>query len=140
MNILEIYKARKVKAIEQEYEEKRESIEKNNEIINRYNEIINTFRANMDEFANDEKIKASGLIIQTPYFDNYTYELNESKVEELFVEIDKEKHDKFQELDRLIDEVKAMIAIVPSGENYDAKVVEILKNYDILDKKGKINA
>lgn len=140
MNILEIYKARKVKAIDQEYGEKRERLLDSNEIINRYDEIITTFQANMDEFANEEKVKASGLIMQTPYFDDYRYELNESKVNELCVEIDKEKHDKFQELDRLIDEVKAMIAIVPSGENYDAKVVEILKNYDILDKKGKINA
>ena len=140
MNILEIYKSRKAKAIDQEYEEKRENIENNNEIINRYSEIINTFQASMDEFANEEKVKASGLITQTPYFDNYRYELNESKVSELFVEIDKERHDKFQELDRLIDEVKAMMDIVPHGENYDAKIIEILKNYEILDKKGKINA
>lgn len=140
MNILEIYKSRKAKAIDQAYEEKRERLLDSNEVINRYSEIINTFQASMDEFANEEKVKASGLITQTPYFDNYRYELNESKVSELFVEIDKERHDKFQELDRLIDEVKAMMDIVPHGENYDAKIIEILKNYEILDKKGKINA
>ena len=57
-----------------------------------------------------------------------------------FYDINKERTDKFQELDRLIDEVKAMISIVPKDGNYDAKVIEILKSYEILDKKGKINA
>lgn len=140
MNILEIYKSRKAKAIDQEYEEKRESIENNNEIINRYNEITNTFRANMDEFANEEKVKASGLIQQTPYFDNYRYELNRFKVNELFEDIDEDRKVKIAKLDELINEVKAMMDIVPHGESYDAKIIEILKNYEILDKKGKINA
>lgn len=140
MEILEIYKARKMKAIDQEYEEKRESLENSNEIINRYKEITNTFQANMDEFVNEEKVKASGLIQQTPYFDNYKYELNRHKISELFDDIYKERTNKFQELDILIDEVKAMIDIVPKDGNYDAKVVEILKSYEILDKKGKINA
>lgn len=140
MEILEIYKVRKMKAIDQEFEEKRESLENNNEIINRYKEIINTFQADMDEFVNEEKVKASGFIEQTPYFDNYRYELNRPKISELFDDINKERTDKFQELDRLIDEAKAMIDIVPKDGNYDAKVVEILKRYDILDKKGKINA
>ena len=140
MEILEIYKVRKMKAIDQEFEEKRESLEHNNEIINRYKEIINTFQADMDEFVNEEKVKASGLIQQTPYFDNYRYELNRPKINELFDDINKERTDKFQELDRLIDEVKAMISIVPKDGNYDAKVIEILKSYEILDKKGKINA
>lgn len=140
MEILEIYKVRKMKAIDQEFEEKRESLENDNEIINRYKEIVNTFQAYMDEFVNEEKVKASGFIMQTPYFDNYRYELNRPKINELFDDINKERTDKFQELDRLIDEVKAMISIVPKDGNYDAKVVEILKNYEILDKKGKINA
>lgn len=140
MEILEIYKVRKMKAIDQEFEEKRESLENDNEIINRYKEIINTFQADMDEFVNEEKVKASGLIQQTPYFDNYRYELNRPKINELFDDINKERTDKFQELDRLIDEVKAMISIVPKDGNYDAKVIEILKSYEILDKKGKINA
>lgn len=140
MEILEIYKKRKMKAIDQEFEEKRESLENKNEIINRYKEIVNTFQANMDEFVNEEKVKASGLIQQTPYFDNYRYELNRPKINELFDDINKERTDKFQELDRLIDEVKAMISIVPKDGNYDAKVIEILKSYEILDKKGKINA
>lgn len=140
MEILEIYKVRKMKVIDQEFEEKRESLENSNEIINRYKEIINTFQADMDEFVNEEKVKASGLINPTPYLDNYRYELNQNKVNKLFVEIDKEREDKFAELERLIEEVKAMIDIVPKDGNYDAKVVEILKSYDILDKKGKINA
>ena len=140
MEILEIYKVRKMKAIDQEFEEKRESLENKNEIINRYKEIVNTFQADMDEFVNEEKVKASGFIMQTPYFDNYRYELNRPKINELFDDINKERTDKFQELDRLIDEVKAMIDIVPKDGNYDAKVVEILKSYEILDKKGKINA
>ena len=140
MEILEIYKVRKMKAIDQEFEEKRESLENNNEIINRYKEIVNTFKADMDEFVNEEKVKASGFIMQTPYFDNYRYELNRPKISELFDDINKERTDKFQELDRLIDEVKAMISIVPKDGNYDAKVIEILKSYEILDKKGKINA
>lgn len=140
MDILEIYKGRKMKAIDQEFEEKRESLENNNEIINRYKEITNTFRASMDEFVNEEKVKASGLIQQIPYLDNYRYELNPHKVNELFVEIAKERQDKFTELERLIEEVKAIIDIVPKDGNYDAKLFEILKNYEILDKKGKINA
>lgn len=140
MEILEIYKVRKMKAIDQEFEEKRESLENKNEIINRYKEIVNTFQADMDEFVNEEKVKASGFITQTPYFDNYRYELNRPKINELFDDINKERTDKFQELDRLIDEVKAMISIVPKDGNYDAKVIEILKSYEILDKKGKINA
>ena len=140
MDILEIYANRTFNAIEDEYFEKRDELLNSNEIIARYNEINNTYKAAMDEFVNEEKVKASGLIIPTAYLDTASYEINKIKADELCRDLELERRNKTEALHSRTGEVRAMIDIVPKDGNYDTKVIEILKNYEILDKKGKINA
>lgn len=140
MDILEIYANRTFNSIEDEYFKKRDELLNSNEIIARYNEINNTYKAAMDEFVNEEKVKASGLIIPTAYLDTASYEINKCKVDELCRDLDLERENKTEALHSRTAEVRAMIDIVPKDGNYDTKVIEILKNYEILDKKGKINA
>lgn len=140
MEILTIYQERKEKELRKEYNEKKQAILDSDKYISRYNELINTFNASLEELANEEKAIESEVFITTPYNTTIKYDISEIYKSNLLHELDEETGEKSKALYDMLDEVKAMIAIVPSGENYDAKVVEILKNYDILDKKGKINA
>ena len=140
MQILTIYQERKEKELKKEYNEKKQAILDSDEYISRYNDLINTFNARLEELVNEEKAIQSEVFTMTPYNTTVKYEINETYELNLLHDLDEEMGEKSKALYNMLDEVKAMIAIVPSGENYDAKVVEILKNYDILDKKGKINA
>lgn len=140
MEILTIYQERKQKELQKEYNEKKQAILDSDKYISRYNELINTFNASLEELANEEKAIESEVFIITPYNSTIKYDISEIYKSNLLHDLDEEMGEKLKALYDMLDEVKAMIAIVPSGENYDAKVVEILKNYDILDKKGKINA
>lgn len=140
MEILTIYQERKEKELKKEYNEKKQAILDSDKYISRYNELINTFNASLEELVNEEKAIQSEVFAMTPYNTTVKYEINETYKLNLLHDLDEEMGEKSKALDDMLDEVKAMIAIVPNDGNYDAKVVEILKSYEILDKKGKINA
>ena len=140
MEILTIYEERKQKELQKEYNEKKQAILDSDKYISRYNELINTFNASLEELVSEEKAIELEVFTMTPYNTTIKYDIREIYKLNLLHDLNEEMGEKEQVLYNMLDEVKAMIAIVPSGENYDAKVVEILKNYDILDKKGKINA
>ena len=140
MEILRMYREKREKAIHDEYMKKREDLLNSNEIVARYNEINNTYKATMEEFVNEEKVIASGLIVPTAYLNTAAYEIDMSKLDDLFTDLNKKYDEQIEAVLDLIREVEAQIEIIPEDGNYDAKVVEVLKNYNILDKKGKINA
>lgn len=140
MKVLDIYEARKLIEFRNEKNKKVEEILNNNKYINRYNEIIKTFEASLEEFAEEENVKAENVLYYTGFLTSYKYDIRDSYKNDLVEDVLKEYNEKIEGLREYLTEVKSIIELIPQDGNYDAKVIEVLKNYDILDKKGKINA
>jgi hypothetical protein len=122
MQILEIYKERKIKAIEKEYLEAKEMTRKDDEIqkiIIEMTNQVNTILENQGTTA--------------------IYEFNPSlvtaKTQERFELLEKGKDKAIEELRSTLDEIRALFELT---DDYNERI-KILKDYNILDKKGKLN-
>lgn len=141
MKVLDIYKERKYKELKDLFKQKEKDVLDNNKYIKEYNEIVNEFSAKLEEFATRTDVKAEEMLVQTGYKTGaFAYEIRDSYEKNLMQDLITEYNQEKAKLEKCIDEVKAIIELIPAGESYDAKVIEVLKNYEILDKKGKINA
>lgn len=122
MQILEIYKERKIKAIEKEYLEAKEMTRKDDEIqkiIIEMTNQVNTILENQGTTA--------------------IYEFNPSlvtaKTQERFELLEKGKDKEIEELRSTLEEIRALFEMT---DDYHERI-KILKDYNILDKKGKLN-
>lgn len=141
MKILDIYRERKYKELKDLFKQKEKDMLDNNKYIKEYNEIVNEFSAKLEEFATRTDVKAEEMLLQTGYKTGpCAYEIKPSYMDNLTKDLITEYNQEEAKLEKYIDEVKAIIELIPAGESYDGKVIEVLKNYEILDKKGKINA
>lgn len=141
MKILDIYRERKCKELKDLFKQKEKDMLDNNKYIKEYNEIVNEFSAKLEEFATRTDVKAEEMLLQTGYkTGTFAYEIRPSYMDNLTKDLAAEYSQEEAKLEEYIDEVKAIIELIPAGESYDGKVIEVLKNYEILDKKGKINA
>lgn len=141
MKILDIYRERKCKELKDLFKQKEKDMLDNNKYIKEYNEIVNEFSAKLEEFATRTDVKAEEMLLQTGYkTGTFAYEIRPSYMDNLTKDLAAEYSQEEAKLEKYIDEVKAIIELIPAGESYDGKVIEVLKNYEILDKKGKINA
>lgn len=141
MKILDIYRERKRKELKDLFKQKEKDMLDNNKYIKEYNEIVNEFSAKLEEFATRTDVKAEEMLLQTGYkTGTFAYEIRPSYMDNLTKDLAAEYNQEEAKLEKYIDEVKAIIELIPTGESYDSKVIEVLKNYEILDKKGKINA
>lgn len=141
MKILDIYRERKRKELKDLFKQKEKDMLDNNKYIKEYNEIVNEFSAKLEEFATRTDVKAEEMLLQTGYkTGTFAYEIRPSYMDNLTKDLATEYNQEEAKLEKYIDEVKAIIELIPVCESYDGKVIEVLKNYEILDKKGKINA
>lgn len=122
MQILDLYEERKVKALEKEILEAKSKVKEQDEIqriilemTNQVNTILeNQGRKTIYEF------EPNLITLET-----------EAKLDEL----EKEHHKQIEELRSTLDEIRALFELT---DDYNERI-KILKNYDILDKKGKLN-
>lgn len=122
MDILDLYEKRKVKALEKEILEAKSKVKEQDEIqsiilemTNQVNTILeNQGRKTIYEF------KPNLITLET-----------EAKLDEL----EKEHHKQIEDLRSTLDEIRALFELT---DDYNERI-KILKNYDILDKKGKLN-
>lgn len=119
--------------------EKKDGIEAEyNEIpaVKEYNDLIAEFNTSLFEIANRyNREDAKYLIKNEDFEEEYSYELNRDyyyEVEEKYV---KEYREKVKKLEELIDEVNAKLSI-SNDKDYQ---LEVLKEYEIINKKGKLN-
>lgn len=122
MDILDLYEKRKRKAIEKEYAEAKEITRKDDEIqkiIIEMTNQVNTILENQGSTA--------------------VYEFNPSlvtaKTQERFEMLEKGKDKEIENLRSTLEEIRALFELT---DDYNERI-KILKNYDILDKKGKLN-
>lgn len=122
MQILDLYEERKRKAIEKEYSKAIKEVKKNDEIQKIIIEMTNQVNTILEN---------QGL--------NKIYEFQPSLVTlETEIKIDElrdKQHEEIKNLRSTLDEIRALFELT---DDYNERI-KILKNYNILDKKGKLN-
>ena len=124
-DLINIYFNRMEKRILEEKRNKDKEIKENDEIQKLLEDTENQINVMLDR---DEERRYCLPTIYT-----YTDETDKALIEN-----EKETDRKIEELYQLKTEVEAQLSIIPE-DKYEV-AVEVLKNYEILDKKGKINA
>lgn len=133
--VLKLYDERKREEIRKRYNEMYQKEYKELEEVKRYKELVNTFEASMEELVQEFNKEDYKPFERTGYSNDYKFELSEDimrKIKESHeVEFDKE-YDAHREL---IQEVEAQLSL-SDDKDYQ---IEVLKRYEILDKKGMLN-
>lgn len=133
--VLELYYQRKEKQIKDKFTEIAKKEYEELEVVKEYNAVIDSFKTTMAEMAdryNNEELKS---LVRTGYENTFEYVLNidiKSNVKDKYRD---ELNKELKELELLVEEVRAQLSI-SDDKDYQ---IEILKAYDILDKKGKLN-
>lgn len=122
LKILEIYKEKKTREIEQKYDKQLEDLEFNDPVTVYLHQAENTIKEILKTEEDVSLVITSNLVEFTPE----TLE----KRKEIIDTIYKEK----KELNNVIEEIEALLEFAP---NYEEST-KILLAYDIIDKKGKI--
>lgn len=122
MDILDLYEKRKTKLIIDGYSKAEKEVKKEDEIQSIILEMtnqVNTILKNQNK--------------------KITYEFEPDLITlETEIKIDKlkdKRHEELEELHSTLDEIRALFELT---DDYNERI-KILKNYDILDKKGKLN-
>ena len=122
MQILDLYEEKRVKALEKELLEAKAKVKEEDEIQN----IILEMTSQVNTI-----LKNQGRKIIYEFKPNLITLETEAKLDEL-----EEKHHKqIEELRSTLREIRALFELT---DDYNERI-KILKNYDILDKKGKLN-
>lgn len=134
MNIVELYERRMKEKIRDDYKKFADADYDNFDVVREYNELINTFKINMEQLAEKYNTNNETYLVRTGYRNDYVYELSCNIREE----IDKKYADQFEaemrDVERLVEEVRAALSL-SDDKDYQ---LEVLKNYEIIDKKGRL--
>lgn len=122
MDILEIYKERKIKTLEKEFSEAKKAAIEEDEIQKIIIEMTNQVNTILENEDSDTRYESHPNL--------YT-----SKTEAKLNELNDKYHEQIEELRSTLDEILALFELT---DDYNERI-KILKNYDILDKKGKLN-
>lgn len=135
MNIVDLYRMRKREQINNKYKELVDKEYNELDVVKEYKELINTFDINMKQLADKYNNNDTQPLVKTAYKNDYSYELSMYLEEEIRSKYNDAIEKELKELERLIEEVKAMLYL-SDDKDYQ---LEVLKNYEIIDKKGKLN-
>lgn len=133
--IVDLYYERKKKELSNRYEEIVETEYEALDVVKEYNEIINTFNTSLAELANRYNSEEVRVLLKTGYKNTYEYELSFDLKDHIASQHRDEYEAELKKLELLIEEVRAMLAF-SDNEEYR---LNVLKQYDIVDKKGKLN-
>lgn len=135
--VLELYYERKREQIDKEYSEKMKEAYNNLDVVKEFNEVVKEFETTLAEMANRYNTEETKYLLKDNCYSNhYGYELNESIRDTVGDELSNEKREALNELNNLRYEVNAQLSL-SNDKDYQ---IEVLKNYDIIDKKtGKLN-
>lgn len=122
MDILDLYEERKLKSIREEYSESKKSVEKDDEIQKIIIEMTNQVNTILENQGTEARY-AHRPSLYTP-----------ETVEKLD-ELDKKRCEEIEKLRSTLEEIRALFEMT---DDYHERI-KILKDYDILDKKGKLN-
>lgn len=122
MQILDLYEKRKIEIFRKILLEAKEKVKKEDEIQSIILEMTNQVNTILEN---------QGRKIKYEFEPNLITTVTEVKLDEL----DKKYHEEIENLRSTLDEIRALFELTADYEER----IKILKNYDILDKKGKLN-
>ena len=136
MNILDLYEEKQKEKIDNHYRTIINEEYENLDVVKEYKELITTFEINMKQLADKYNVNDQKYIYQTGYGAEYGFEIHPELRDNIRAKYKEEWENELKDLRALVRDVKAVLSI-SDDKDYQ---IEVLKNYDILDKKGKLNA
>lgn len=135
MEILKLYRERCEKEIKERYNAIIDEEYNNLEVVKEYNELVNTFKINMKQLAEKYNTNDEIYLVPTCYNNDYAYELSNNLRYKIRDKYDNAMDTEIIQLRNFVEEIEAVLSI-SDDKDYQ---IEVLKNYEILDKKGKLN-
>ena len=136
--ILNLYMNRKIEKINKKYDEIIEKEYNENEFVKQYNTIVENFKENIKMLYENPENLVDRIIVDTGVSgDNFKYVIVRDLKEQIANKYDKEKMEEIQKIENLVKEIETTLSLAESGNgeiNQD-RVIEILSNYQIIDKK-----
>ena len=133
--IVDLYYERRKEGIKEDFKAMLEEEYNNNPVVKEYNELVGTFEASLAELANRYNTEEETVLIKSGYKGEYGYVLNESLKTKLTGDLKASYDAEIKDLELLIEEVRAMLSFSDNEEHR----MDVLKKYEIVDKKGKLN-
>ena len=134
-DVLELYKNRREKEIRNKY---KDIIDKEyNELpaVKEWHELTTNFEIEMKQLAEKYNTEDLTCIVKTGYVNDYEYALSNRIRDDIKKEWQADLDEELTDLFKFVEEVEAVLSI---SDDKDYKI-EVLKNYEILDKKGKLS-
>lgn len=133
--ILDLYAERAKEKIKKEYETIVNNDYDKLDVVKEYNELVSTFNTSLAEMANRYNNEENTYLHRTGYELTPMYELSddiEANIRKKYLDEIKER---LKDIDLLVEEVRAVLG-VSDTEEYR---ISVLKEYGIIDKKGKLS-
>lgn len=134
MDILKLYLKRKREEIELKYNEFIDKDYAKLEVVNEYKKLVNDFEISLAQLADKYNTKEESFIVRSGYEADYTFELNDELRENIGKNYAKLREADLKALYDFEEEVRAVLS-VSDDKDYQ---LDVLKNYEILDKKGRL--
>lgn len=134
-DVLELYKSRREKEIRDKY---KDIIDKEyNELpaVKEWHELTTNFEIEMKQLAEKYNTEDLTCIVKTGYVNDYEYALSNRIRDDIKKEWQADLDEELSDLYKFVEEVNAVLSI---SDDKDYKI-EVLQNYEILDKKGKLS-
>ena len=105
------------------------------DVVKEYKELVNTFTTSLAEMADRYNTEENKYLVRTGYEITPSYELSDdirANIREKYLDEAKER---LKDIDLLVEEVRAVLGV----SNTEEYRISVLKEYGIIDKKGKLN-
>lgn len=133
--ILDLYAERAKEKIKKEYETIINNDYDKLDVVKEYNELVSTFNTSLAEMADRYNTEKNKYLVRTGYEITPSYELSDdirANIREKYLDEAKER---LKDIDLLVEEVRAVLGV----SNTEEYRIGVLKEYGIIDKKGKLN-
>ena len=133
--ILDLYAERAKEKIKKEYETIVNNDYDKLDVVKEYNELVSTFNTSLAEMANRYNNEENTYLHRTGYELTPMYELSDdikANIREKYLD---EAKARLKDIDLLVEEVRAVLGV----SNTEEYRIGVLKEYGIIDKKGKLN-
>lgn len=133
--ILDLYAERAKEKIKKEYETIIDNDYDKLDVVKEYKELVNTFATSLAEMADRYNTEENKYLVRTGYEITPSYELSDDIRADIREKYLDEAKERLKDIDLLVEEVRAVLGV----SNTEEYRIGVLKEYGIIDKKGKLN-
>ena len=133
--ILDLYAERAKEKIKKEYETIVNNDYDKLDVVKEYKELVDTFSTSLAEMADRYNTEENKYLVRTGYEITPSYELSDDIKANIREKYYEEARERLKDIDLLVEEVRAVLCV----SNTEEYRIGVLKEYGIIDKKGKLN-